>query len=247
MAIRHLQHASKEDLVILDRGYPSLFLFRSFLNNGIDFCCRLTIKNWKVAQELVGSDKHEDIVEMAIPKHLKKKFYTKGLDTSVMKLRLIRVKLKTGEDEILITSLLDNRVYPHSSFKKLYSLRWGIEESYKVDKHQFRLEDFSGYTVQSIMQEFNAMIWLANIASIFAHVPVQEIQKAKHRYKVNITIAISKTRDSIVTLFKNIGEINLIEKVINTIWSNLIPIREKRNFPRVVYRRRRYHYQYKNL
>ncbi len=247
LAEQHLKCCSHDDLVLMDRGYPSLYLFRTFLDKGINFCCRLTIKNWKIAQELVGSEDDERIVEIEIPKHLKKNFYKKGLDTSALKLRVVKVRLKTGEYEVLITSMIENEVYPHSCFKDLYRLRWGVEESYKVDKHQIRLEDFSGYNVHSILQEFNAMILLSNLASIFSHMPIKEIKREKHRYKVNITIAISKIRDNLVTLFKNIGEINLIEKLVNSIWANLIPIRDNRSFTRNVYRRRRYHYQYKNL
>lgn len=215
LAEQHLKCCSQDDLVLMDRGYPSLYLFRTFLDKGINFCCRLTINNWKIAQELVESEDDERIVEIEIPKHLKKKLYKKDLDTSALKLRVVKVRLKTGEDEVLITSMIENEVYPRSCFKDLYRLRWGVEESYKVDKHQIRLEDFSGYNVHSILQEFNAMILLSNLASIFSYMPIQEIKSEKHCYKVNITIAISKIRDNLVILFRNIGEINLIEKLVN--------------------------------
>lgn len=247
LAEQHLEHSSKEDLIVLDRGYPSLSLFRTFLDKNVNFCCRLGVKNWKIAQELVNSKKTDIQVEIPITKQFKKKFYQKGLDTSPLKLRLIKVRLKTGVDEILITSLLDGQAYPSSCFKQLYGLRWGVEESYKVVKHQLRLEDFSGYSVQSINQEFNAMILLSNLAAVFSFIPLMEVKRKVHRYKVNATIAISKFRDDMVILFRNIGDINLIEKLVNSIWKNLIPIRDDRSFERNVYRRRRYHFQYKNI
>nr|WP_321357880.1 IS4 family transposase [uncultured Draconibacterium sp.] len=247
LAIQHLEKLSKDDLVIFDRGYPSLILLRTFLDTGINFCSRIAVGNWTAAKDLVNSNNKETVVTLEIPNHLKKKFYSKGLNTSPIKLRLIKIRLKTGEDEVLITSLMDEQIYPHSCFKKLYNLRWGVEESYKVDKHQIRLEDFSGYSVQSIMQEFHAMILLSNLAAIFSYLPQKEIKKVKHNYKVSATIAISKMRDNLVSLFRNIGEINLIEKLVNSIWLNLIPIRNERSFERKVYRRRRYYYQYKIL
>lgn len=247
LAIQHMAKMSTDDLVLFDRGYPSLKLFRTFLDTGINFCSRMAVGNWTVAKELVDSKDKERVVTLEVPKHLKKKFYSEGLDTSPIKLRLIKVRLKTGEDEVLITSLMDESLYPHSCFKKLYNLRWGVEESYKVDKHHLRLEDFSGYSVQSIMQEFHAMIMLSNLAAIFSYMPQRELKKQKHYYKVSVTIAISKMRDNLVSLFRHLGEINLIEKLINSIRMNLIPIRDERSCERKVYRRRRYHYQYKNL
>lgn len=247
LAIEHMAKMSTDDLVLFDRGYPSLKLFRTFLDNGINFCSRMAVGNWTVAKELVDSKDKERVVTLEVPKHLKKKFYSEGLDTSPIKLRLIKVRLKTGEDEVLITSLMDESLYPQSCFKKLYNLRWGVEESYKVDKHHLRLEDFSGYSVQSIMQEFHAMIMLSNLAAIFSYMPQRELKKQKHYYKVSVTIAISKMRDNLVSLFRHIGEINLIEKLINSIRLSLIPIRDERSCERKVYRRRRYHYQYKNL
>lgn len=247
LAIQHMAKMSTDDLVLFDRGYPSLKLFRTFLDTGINFCSRMAVGNWTVAKELIDSKDKERVVTLEVPKHLKKKFYSEGLDTSPIKLRLIKVRLKTGEDEVLITSLMDESLYPHSCFKKLYNLRWGVEESYKVDKHHLRLEDFSGYSVQSIMQEFHAMIMLSNLAAIFSYMPQRELKKQKHYYKVSVTIAISKMRDNLVSLFRHLGEINLIEKLINSIRMNLIPIRDERSCERKVYRRRRYHYQYKNL
>ncbi|MEL6561564.1 MAG: IS4 family transposase [Bacteroidota bacterium] len=247
LAIQHMTKMLNNDLVLFDRGYPSLRLFRTFLDKGINFCNRMAVGNWTVAKELVDSGDKEKIVTLEIPKHLKKVFYSEGLDTSAIKLRLINVRLKTGEDEVLITSLLDESLYPQSCFKKLYNLRWGVEESYKVDKYQIRLEDFSGYSVQSIMQEFHSMIMLSNLAAIFSYMPQRTVKKQKHYYKVSVTIAVAKMRDNLVSLFRNIEEINLIEKLVSSIRSNLIPIRDDRSCERKVYRRRRYYYQYKNM
>lgn len=247
LAEQHLTYAQKNDLILLDRGYPSFTLFRIMLDRGCNFCFRLSVNNWKIAQELVTSDKKESIVNIEVPKHLKKKFYKKHLDTSAIKLRLIKIKLKSGEYEVLITSLLDGKGYDHSCFRYLYNLRWGVEESFKIDKHHLRLEDFSGYSVQSIMQEFNAMILLFNLASVFSYYPSKEIKKKVLKYKINITVAISKFRDNIVTIFKKMNEIGIIKKVMNAIFRNLTPIRDERCFERNVYRRRRYHYQYKNM
>jgi hypothetical protein len=37
----------------------------------------------------------------------------------------VKVKLSTGEDEILLTNLFDQEVYTLDDLKELYALRWG--------------------------------------------------------------------------------------------------------------------------
>ncbi len=39
-------------------------------------------------------------------------------------------KLSTGETEILLTDLYDERLYSLADLKKLYALRWGIETAF---------------------------------------------------------------------------------------------------------------------
>jgi len=45
-----------------------------------------------------------------------------GLPTQI-KVRFVRLKLDTGETEILVTSLIDEDLYITSDFKELYNLR----------------------------------------------------------------------------------------------------------------------------
>ena len=51
-------------------------------------------------------------------------------------------------------------------FKKLYHLRWDIEESYKKDKHSLQLENYSGKTIIAIYQDFYANMLLENLTAI---------------------------------------------------------------------------------
>ena len=60
-------------------------------------------------------------------------------------LRFIRVDLKDAEEtEILVTSLLDSTLYPHSLFEDLYHNRWPIEEDYKLLKCRIEVEILPG-------------------------------------------------------------------------------------------------------
>jgi len=48
----------------------------------------------------------------------------------------VRVRLSTGEIEVLVTSLLDEKRYTAQMFKELYNLRWGVEGFYGVIKER---------------------------------------------------------------------------------------------------------------
>lgn len=71
-------------------------------------------------------------------------------------LRLIKIKLSTGQTEILCTSFTDTKKYAHEEFKELYNLRWTEEEAYKLLKSRAILEDFSGKTALVVKQDFFA-------------------------------------------------------------------------------------------
>ena len=64
----------------------------------------------------------------------------------IAKVGLVKVFLDSGETEVLITSLLDQELYPYSIFKYLYHLRWRIEEEYKTIKSVMEVESFTGQT-----------------------------------------------------------------------------------------------------
>ena len=53
-----------------------------------------------------------------------------------IKVRLVKVILKTKEVEILMTNLLDCEKYPTEIFQGLYNKRWSIETNYDKLKNE---------------------------------------------------------------------------------------------------------------
>ena len=83
-----------------------------------------------------------------------------------LRVRFVRVRLDTGEWKVLVTSLLDEQLYPTATFKALYHLRWGIETFYGILKTRLELENFSGISVESVKQDFYATLYLTGLESI---------------------------------------------------------------------------------
>jgi hypothetical protein len=67
---------------------------------------------------------------------------------------------------VLVTNLLDETLFPTSSFRQLYHLRWGVETLYGVVKTRLQLENFSGLTAESVRQDFYATIFITNLESV---------------------------------------------------------------------------------
>ena len=127
LAATHFLNLLEDDLVLLDRGYPAYWLFNLILSLGANFCARSHRQRWKIMQQFLDSGEKERIILLRKSQHSDKHCNEMGLDTKPLILRLIRVELGTGEAEILITSLLDKKLYPHELFAELYHLRWQIE------------------------------------------------------------------------------------------------------------------------
>ncbi|MEN8173722.1 MAG: transposase [Chloroflexota bacterium] len=100
----------------------------------------------------------------------------KGLPTSIT-VRFFRVKLNTGEWEVLVTSLLDKTQYPAEGFKDLYYLRWGIETFHGLIKTRLELENFTGTGVESIRQDFFSTLYLSGLESILTEPAQNELNE----------------------------------------------------------------------
>ncbi|MBK7898056.1 MAG: transposase [Betaproteobacteria bacterium] len=109
--------------------------------------------------------------------------------------RLIRVCLPSGQEEFLVTSLLDKAAFPASEFAALYHRRWRIEECFKVLKCRLAVEHFSGELPISIRQDFLAKVWLGNLVATFAYLAHAALPPEKQgRFSPNLTYAITAVR-----------------------------------------------------
>ncbi len=206
---RHMSKLKEGDLLLLDRGYPSFALFFLLKAQNIEFCVRMKGSWWKEVREFRESGEKERIVTFTLPDKDRKKLagYPKSASNPI-KCRLIRVELDTGEIEILCTSLIDTKQYPHEQFKELYHFRWNEEEAYKLLKSRIELENFSGKTAKAVKQDFHAKIFLLTLSAAYAH-PIEERvrrefkadENRKHNQKINRTNAISMTKDILVGVF----------------------------------------------
>ena len=206
---KHLDHVKPNDLLLMDRGYPSLFLFFLLKAKGIEFCMRMKDDWWLDVNEFFKSGEKERIVTFKLPKKDKKKLeaYPEWQDKEIT-CRLIRITLENGECEILCTSLIDMKKYLHEEFSELYHYRWNEEEAFKLLKCRIEVESFSGKTAKAVKQDFYAKFFLLTLCAAYAH-PIEEKVREEYKadesrkfdQKINRTNSIAMTKDILIAMF----------------------------------------------
>jgi hypothetical protein len=236
LALEHLLHVNENDLIIYDRGYPSFELIYNHIKQNSNFVIRSKGSFSNITSAFIKRGKSTQIVDIYPGQHNKiiDKEYDK--DTSV-KVRLVRVELPSGEVELLITSLLDFTIYKTIDFKELYFKRWGIETFYDELKNKLKVENFSGYSNQSILQDFYAALFVSNVQTLIVSELEDEInehtKETKYKYKVNSNLSYGFLKGRIVTLFfSNNNMDETIDELKTLFKKHLVPIRPNRSFTR---------------
>jgi len=235
LAAEHLQYTQSNDLVIYDRGYPSFDLIYEHLQLEIDCLIRTKVSFSAATQKFIASGKYSSVIDMKPGKNvsLKNKRYSRS---DSIKVRLIRVDLPGGEIELLMTTLLCSKTYPTGIFKDLYFKRWGVENFYDELKNKIKVELFSGYSNQCILQDFYAALFISNIQTLIVTEINDEFQKnqtTKYKYKVNSNLSYGFLKDQIVEIFLSDKNNDTVFADLKDIFrKHLIPIRPNRSFDR---------------
>lgn len=226
-----------DDLILLDRGYPSVGLLYELLQRKIHFCVRLKDNWWKEVNKMLENGETDKIVKFSLNKNqlnLAKKYNTTQTDVEV---RIVVIELDNGNKEILCTSLLCPKDTTLEDLKWLYHQRWTEEEAYKILKTRIDLANFSGMTSLSVKQDFYAAIFTMNMCAILAHPIAEKIRTEKnttrkHPRKINRTNAISYISKSWVGIFIKRKYNLCLEHFDKMLIKTTEVVRPNRNFPR---------------
>jgi hypothetical protein len=257
LLLRHLEKVEKGDILLLDRGYPSRYLFSILASMGVHFVVRMK-HNWVPVKKFLKSRKQDITVTMEVPDgdygRYRQQFPSMK---KTVKCRMVKIKDERGEVQILCTSLLDNAKYKPEELGDLYQLRWGIEEGYKMYKARVQVESFSGKTATAVKQDIYAKVMMmslcAGLAFPIEDKVVKEYEQAKkkgqvkHGQKINRTYAYWATKGILIAMFikKKIKQaLAVFDKQVE---SNTELDRPGRKNPRKKRPPRLYHMTYKDL
>ena len=107
--------------------------------------------------------------------------------------RIVRFRLSDSVYETVVTNL-NAEEFPPDELKWLYSMRWGIETSFRELKYTVGLLHFHAKKVENITQEIFARLIMYNFAELItSHVVIQKFNR-KYPCKANFSVAVQVCR-----------------------------------------------------
>lgn len=237
----HIEQIPSDSISIYDRGFPSYSLMY-LLNNQESirhFVMRAKVDFNLEVQAFVNSNQIDTTLNLYATdkaiKTLKLYGYSVFKNTSI-KVRMIKVVLDTGETEVLLTNLYNQKEFKASCFKELYFKRWGIETSISFDKNTTQLEEFSGQSIKSIEQDFQVTTFVLNLQSLLEkqceRLLVEKNKGRKLEYKINKNVSVGSMKYRIVKLFTAKNPRKILSELQKLFIESVEPIRPGRSAPR---------------
>ena len=251
LAVKHLNKINPlRDLLIYDRGYSGIWFMFYHLFLSKDFLVRMQRNSIKEVQDFFKSEEKSKIIEIGkLHDKSSEQLIRKGIKFDSFKIRLVKVILDNGEVEVLATSLLDDKKYLNEEFKDLYFLRWGIEIEFDHLKNHLMIEDFTGLSSLSVLQDFYSTQLATNLQQLIINEAEEELKEekkdSKYGYKVNRNLSTGFMKDRLIEIIftkdekqqeKKFDELKKLFKI------NPTPIRKGRSFPRVYHKTRKKFY-----
>ena len=186
------------DWLVVDRGFPAVWLFAYLTPLGRSFLARIDGAHWPEVQAFLRSGRHEAVFERRITPNSCRQARTLGLKLTgkTLACRWVRVVLPNGRIAVLATSLLDSSAFPATELASLYHARWRIADAFKRLKQRLLVEPFTGELPESIRQDFHAKIFTANLAAALAAAAHESLPEAKaQRYQPNFAYILENLRN----------------------------------------------------
>lgn len=236
LAIDHLGHTKLNDVIVADRGFASYLFLATLQHQERGFVIRCSAGSFGIAQRMLkGEGAANQVVTIAVPHSQKKDVMAAGLPMT-MQVRFVRILLKTGEYEVLITSLLDESDFSLEDLAEIYRLRWGIESFYGLIKTRLGLENFTGKSAESVRQDFYSTIYLTGLETILTIKTNDELAEktVRHPQKVNKAVSFNVIKNQALDLlFDPRDPDEVLEKLRTLFQMNVVCDRRERIVPRV--------------
>lgn len=227
---------SDKSIIILDRGFGHFCTLKELMGQQRVICVRLSCINSNFAKKALEREEEDFITDWVPSKKERENSRNNGLDCAPIKVRVVKIRLNTGETELLVTNLYDQQEISTEDLDELYHLRWGVEESFKNLKPKMKIEQFGCKKTEGVFQEFYAHIFCMNMVALTGSIANRQIiARTKHRnteYKYNWKNAYRFLREKIINflMLKEIGQ--WLDSLIEEISTSIVAIKPGRSFAR---------------
>lgn len=255
VVMEQLAYAPNNSLLLFDRGYPCFWLFYLLSQKQqYKFVVRVKSSFNQIVKDFESSSQKDFIAEFRPSQKSIEQLQPMGIkvtkDTSI-DLRLVKIPLKSGETEILITNLYSQQSYSREDLKQVYFMRWGVETCFGILKNQVQIENFSGIRQLCIEQDFFANIFVYNLQSILEKQCQQALEKVsshrKYNYQINKNSSWAFLKNRMVDLFLKKDSREILLELQNLFEQSIEPIRPNRSYPRIHTEKNKYYGKYNTI
>jgi len=238
LAIEQLAQAKPGDVLINDRGFTGYRYLAWHQKLGLHHISRCSKSSFAAAQELFRMNRagRSKVVKLFAASDEKVELRGLGLPLELT-VRIVSVRLPTGELEVLATSLLDELVYPTEEFLEVYHWRWNHETFYGVMKGRLDLENFSGHTAEAVRQDFYSTLLLCNVETVLTGPSATALkeQTAGHQHpkQLNRAVTFHALKDQMLALLHSNRPVEeVVEKLQRLFTGSPVSVRPNRKVPR---------------
>lgn len=153
-------------------------------------------------------------------------FLNKSVKEYPVSFRIIRLRLKNGSPEYLLTNL-PQEDFDMSALKELYRMRWGVETSFRHLKYSIGLLYFHTKKIESIQQEIWARLILYNYSMAVTMGAGKKETRSRYSCRPDVANAVQVCRR-----FLKLCTDETPPDAWRLISGVLLPIRNDRNIPR---------------
>jgi hypothetical protein len=180
---------TNEELRMMDQMVPGLEKNSICLYDRLYFSKRVIqnhayYKNYYIARTKTEGG-HKEIVEFAHSEEIEKVIELFG-----QKVRLFKIRNRKTKNEIVLATNLFFDWVSHETVYKLYFTRWEVEVSFRDLVQSLKIEDFHAKTINGVLQELYARLWLMNFTKIQVlrsyrvHINPNSYHYSKPNYKI---------------------------------------------------------------
>jgi len=250
LAAGQLAQGQKNDVLIWDRGFTGFVLMAQVLAREAHFIGRCSKSSFAAAQEMFRFNRagRSKVVKLVAASDQRAALKKLGLPLELI-VRFVSVRLPTGELEVLVTSLLDETLYPTQEFLEVYHFRWHHETYHQMLKGRLDLENWSGQTVEAVLQDVQAAVFVSNVESLLSQEAQEELSAhdsgRQYPARVNRAVSYHALKERMLDLLWSQRPIqNVLEEIQLWMQSNPVSVRPDRSPPRRPQSfHRSYHYQ----
>lgn len=220
---RMRSYGQDRQLYVYDRGFASHQLAVEHLELGVDYLVRVPRNFNPEIEELVNRAQEKDF-EIDIERE----------DVNY-KTRAV-IKYLSSEQPLILLTSLSNKTFSAEEVVEAYRLRWRSEESYKFQKFLLQLENYTGRTVQTVLQDYWSGVFIATAMNLFFLEKEEEIHREEEEKKtrVNKSVVFASMREDFLEALLTGDQSDRIFKKFDKLCRRFrVPIRPNRSYPRL--------------